>query len=166
MVQFGALHLQALSGIGMLVMALLAIFVRSRAGRRPVSLAAIIMPPLGMSTGFLMFVSPYFHLPVSWALLALGAGALLFSYPLISSSKLEYREGAIYVRRSKAFMFVLLGLLCLRIALHTYIERHISIPQTGALFFLLAFGSIVPWRLSMLSQYRRLKEETSLPRLQ
>lgn len=145
-------------------MAVLAIFVRSRAGRRPVSAAAIIMPPLGMSTGFLMFISPYFHLPVSWALIALGAGAVLFSYPLITSSKLEYREGAIYVRRSKTFIFVLLGLLCLRIALHTYIERHISIPQTGALFFLLAFGSIVPWRLSMLRQFRRLKQQAGSPK--
>ncbi|MCZ8522574.1 MULTISPECIES: CcdC family protein [Paenibacillus] len=157
MIQFGSLHLQALSGIGMLVMALFAVFVRSRAGRRPVTTAAIVIPPLGMSTGFLMFFSPYFRLPASWTLIALGAGAVLFSYPLIYSSKLERREGGIYVRRSKMFMFVLLGLLCLRVALHTYIERYVSIPQTGALFFLLAFGSIVPWRLSMLKQYRRLR---------
>ncbi|MDO3677851.1 CcdC family protein [Paenibacillus ehimensis] len=157
MIHFGALHLQAVSGIGMAAMALLAIFVRARASRKPLSPAKIVMPPVGMSTGFLMFAVPAFRLPALWALLALAAGLLLFSYPLIRGTKLELRGGEVYVNRSKSFMFVLLGLLVLRLALHSYIELYISIPQTGALFFLLAFGMIVPWRAAMLLQYRSLR---------
>ncbi|NEN83823.1 CcdC family protein [Paenibacillus elgii] len=157
MIHFGALHLQAVSGIGMAAMALLAIFVRTRASRKPVSPAKIVMPPIGMSTGFLMFAAPACRIPALWALLALAAGLLLFSYPLIHSSKLELRGGEVYVNRSKSFMFVLLGLLVLRLALHSYIEQYISIPQTGAIFFLLAFGMIVPWRAAMLLQYRKLR---------
>ncbi|WP_010493397.1 CcdC family protein [Paenibacillus elgii] len=157
MIHFGALNLQAVSGIGMAAMALLAIFVRTRESRKPVSPAKIVMPPIGMSTGFLMFAAPACRVPALWALLALAAGLLLFSYPLIHSSKLELRGGEVYVNRSKSFMFVLLGLLILRLALHSYIEQYISIPQTGAIFFLLAFGMIVPWRAAMLLQYRKLR---------
>lgn len=154
--QFGTFHLQALSSIGMIIMALLAIFVRTRSGSKPVSAMKIIMPPIGMSTGFFMFVVPAFRIPWEWAMLSFLAGLILFSYPLIRSSQLEWKNGAVYVKRSKSFMFVLLGLLMLRVALHSYIEEHISIPQTGALFFILAFGMILPWRMAMLLQYRKL----------
>lgn len=156
MVYFGTLHLQTVSSIGMAIMALLAIVVRTRAGSRPITPAKIVMPPLGMSTGFLMFVVPACRIPLLWAVIALAAGLLCLSYPLIRSSQLEFKDGAVYMKRSKAFAFVLLGLLALRIALHSYIEQFVSIPQTGALFFLLAFGMLLPWRASMLMQYRRL----------
>ncbi|SFL98853.1 Membrane protein CcdC involved in cytochrome C biogenesis [Paenibacillus sp. 1_12] len=156
MVQFGALHMQAVSSIGMIAMALLTIFVRMRAASKPVSTVKIIMPPIGMSTGFFMFVSPAFRVPGTWALLALLVGLLFFSYPLIRSSKLELHSGEVFVKRSQSFAYVMLGLLALRIALHSYIEQYISIPQTGAIFFLLAFGMLVPWRAAMLLRYRRL----------
>ncbi|WP_375295537.1 CcdC family protein [Paenibacillus doosanensis] len=157
MLQLGALNLQAISSISMIGMALLAIFVRTRASRKPVSAVKIAMPTIGMSSGFLMFTVPAFRIPAMWALLAFLAGLLLFSYPLIRSSKLEVQGGEVFIKRSKSFIFVLMGLLVLRIALHSYIEQYISIPQTGALFFLLAFGMLVPWRYVMLLQYRKLK---------
>jgi membrane protein CcdC involved in cytochrome C biogenesis len=156
MVHFGVIHTQTLSSIGMAAMALLAILVRMRAGSRPLTPVKIIMPPLGMSTGFLMFALPAFRIPLLWASLAFAAGLLLLSYPLIRSTKLQLQDGAVYVKRSKAFVFVLLGLLVLRLALHTYIEEFISVPQTGALFFILAFGMLLPWRAAMLLRYRRL----------
>ncbi|TXK85157.1 CcdC family protein [Paenibacillus sp. N3.4] len=156
MLQFRALNIQTITSIGMFVMALLAIFVRSRKSSKPVSTMKIIMPTLGMSTGFLMFVSPVFRVPSLWALLAFLAGMLLFSYPLIRSSKMELRGGEVFVKRSKYFIFVLLGLLALRVVLRSYIEQFISIPQTGALFFILAFGMLLPWRAAMLLQYNRL----------
>ncbi|WP_240415706.1 CcdC family protein [Paenibacillus periandrae] len=161
MVHFGAFHIQVVSSIGMVAMALLAIFVRMRATNKPITTAKIIMPPIGMSTGFLMFVAPAFHVPVLWGVLAFLVGLLLFSYPLIRSSQLELHEGHVFVKRSKSFAFVMLGLLALRVALHSYIETYISIPQTGALFFLLAFGMLVPWRAAMLLRYRRLQRTVS-----
>lgn len=155
---FGTIQLHTLTSIGMAVMALLSVFVRSRAGSKPISKLTIIMPPLGMSTGFLMFALPIFRIPLAWAGYAFLAGMLLFSYPLIRSTKLERRDGHIYVKRSKSFVIVLLILFALRLGLHDYIEHLVSIPQTGALFFILAFGMIVPWRAAMLRRYIQLKD--------
>jgi membrane protein CcdC involved in cytochrome C biogenesis len=38
-----------------------------------------------------------------------------------------------------------------------------TLPQTGGLFFLLAFGTIVRWRVSMLLAYLRLREAPTEP---
>ncbi|WP_430103869.1 CcdC family protein [Paenibacillus validus] len=157
MIHFGTIQLHTFASAGMVVMALLAVFVRSRAGSKPITVSSIVIPPIGMSTGFLMFALPFFRIPLAWAGSAFLAGLLLFSYPLIRSSRLERRSGGIYVKRSKSFALVLLILLALRLGLHEYIERFVSIPQTGALFFILAFGMIVPWRAAMLRQYIRLQ---------
>jgi membrane protein CcdC involved in cytochrome C biogenesis len=132
------------------------IAVRLKASSKPTSLKKILIPPLGMSTGFAMFLFPFTHIPWLWAAAALLAGALLFAYPLIWSSKLEVRGGDIYLVRSKAFVFIIVGLLVVRLLLHDLVERAVTIPQTGAIFFLLAFGMIVPWRLAMAHRYRAL----------
>ena len=47
-------------------------------------------------------------------------------------------------------------LAIIRIAAHTYLDRIISIQQSAALFFVLAFGMIASWRINMLLEYRRL----------
>lgn len=154
------LHLTSVLGsLGSLAMALAVIFVRLQAARKPVSTMKIIMPPIGMSTGFLMFLLPFMRIPWQWGLGAFAAGVILFSYPLIHTSKFEIRDGHVYLRRSKAFVWILLVLLAIRLALHSYVERWITIPQTGAVFFLLAFGMLLPWRMAMYVKYRRLKRQ-------
>ena len=60
------------------------------------------------------------------------------------------------MRRSRAFLWILLGLLAVRIALHEYVAEFITPRQTAAVFFVLAFGMILRWRTSMLLQFRRL----------
>jgi len=132
------------------------IAVRLKASTKPTSLRKIWIPPLGMSTGFLMFLYAPTHIPWLWAAAAVLAGALFFSYPLIWTSKFEARDGHIYLVRSKAFIFIIVALLVVRLLLHDVVERAVSLPQTGALFFLLAFGMIVPWRLAMARRYRTL----------
>ena len=82
-------------------------------------------------------------------------GWFIFSYPLIRSTKFEKVDGQIFMQRSKSFVYILLGLLAVRLLLHGYIEQHISIPQTAALFFMLAYGMIVHWRISMYRQYQQ-----------
>ncbi len=139
-----------------LIMALLVIFVRLRASRKPTSIPKIIMPPVGMSTGFLMFLFPMMHIPWLWALYAFLIGAVLFSYPLILTSRFEIVAGEIYLKRSRSFVFILLGLLIIRMLLHGYVEEYISVEQTGAVFFILAFGMILPWRTAMYWRYRQL----------
>ncbi|QHT63572.1 cytochrome c biogenesis protein CcdC [Paenibacillus lycopersici] len=137
-------------------------FLRLRASNRPTTMRKIIIPPLGMSTGFLMFVVPETHVPLTWALVAFAAGATVFAYPLIRTSKLERVGEEIVLKRSKMFIFILLGLLIIRLLVHDAVESKVSIPQTGALFFVLAFGMIVVWRIAMLREFiglKRVKQE-------
>ena len=156
MAQISPLYLQIGATVGMLVMALLAIFIRMKASHRPVTIRKILIPPLGMSTGFLMFVVPETHVPWLWALIALLVGWFIFSYPLIWSTKFERINGEIFATRSRSFVFILLGLLAVRLILHEVIQRYVTIPQTGGLFFLLAFGMIVRWRVYMYKHYQEV----------
>ncbi|WP_127593701.1 cytochrome c biogenesis protein CcdC [Paenibacillus lautus] len=155
MVNFDSPILQIGSTIAMLVMALTVIFIRMKASHRPVTVKKIIIPPLAMSTGFLMFVEPQVRIPIWWAGIAFLVGWFIFSYPLIRSTKFEKVDGQIFMQKSKSFVYILLGLLAVRLLLHGYIEQHISIPQTAALFFMLAYGMIVHWRISMYRQYQQ-----------
>jgi membrane protein CcdC involved in cytochrome C biogenesis len=47
-----------------------------------------------------------------------------------------------------------------RFAARGYFNTIMSIEQTGGLFFILAFGMILRWRLNMFFQYRAL---TAIP---
>lgn len=129
---------------------------RFRETRKPVTLPGIIAPPLGMSTGLFMFIAPQTRIPAWWGLLALGLGATLFAWPLMRSSKLAVVDGKVVMQRSRAFVAILLGLVAVRFAMRAYIEQTVSTPQTGALFFLLAFGAIVRWRVTMLIEFRAM----------
>lgn len=124
--------------------------------RRPVTLPAIIIPPLGMSTGFGMFFAREMRFPFWWGVIAFLVGAVLLAIPLAYTSRLEREGNAIMMRRSPAFLVILLVLVAIRFAARSYIDQFISPLQTGALFFVLAFGMIVRWRLGMLLEYRRL----------
>ncbi|GGD93221.1 CcdC family protein [Paenibacillus nasutitermitis] len=146
---FVSIAVTLISGVAVL-------FLRLRASNRPTTMRKIIIPPIAMSTGFLMFVAPVTRVPWSWALIAFAAGGLLFAYPLIRTSTLERSGETIVLRRSKAFIFILLGLLIVRLLLHDVVESAITIPQTGGLFFILAFGMILVWRIAMLRAYIRL----------
>lgn len=148
-VQTGAIVMSALAGLAL-------ILLRIRAGKRPTTLKKIIIPPLGMATGFIMFAAPVTHIHWLWGLSAFGTGMLIFAFPLIVTTRLERVESDIFVRRSKAFIAIMATLLVIRLLLHNVAEQYMTVPQTGALFYLLAFGMIVPWRLAMLSDYLRL----------
>lgn len=104
----------------------------------------------------MMFISPMMRVPPSWALGAFLLGLLALSWPLVRSTRLELRDGVVYMRRSRAFVAILLVLLAVRLALHDYIGHIISPLQTASLFYLMAFGMIARWRLVMYLQYRRI----------
>ena len=129
---------------------------RVRESRRPVSLRSLIIPPLGMSTGFSMFAMPAFRIPWTWGLGAFALGALVFAYPLVSSPQLTIEDGLIMMRRSRWFLVVILGLAAVRLGLREYVSSIISVQQTAGLFFVLAFGMIVRWRTTLLIEYRHL----------
>jgi membrane protein CcdC involved in cytochrome C biogenesis len=134
------------------------IVLRLKSSNRPASLRKIIIPPAGMSTGLLMFLAPETRIPWLWALAAFVTGAFVFSLPLIRSTKLERAGRYIILKRSKAFMWIIIGMLAVRVALHDWVERYISVVQTAGLFYLLAFGMIVAWRLAMLRAYLVLRD--------
>ncbi|CEH31312.1 hypothetical protein AM501_10540 [Aneurinibacillus migulanus] len=150
-----------LSGVIGIFMATIVLMVRMRASKKPASLKKIILPPFFMSTGFAMFLYPPMHVHVTYALFAFFVGALL-SYPLIVTSKFEVVGRDIYLKRSKAFFFILVGLVLLRLALKSYVGMYVSIEETAGLFFILAFGMIVPWRVAMYFEYVKLNRSLDL----
>jgi membrane protein CcdC involved in cytochrome C biogenesis len=130
---------------------------RIRETQRPVTAAKILIPPLGMTTGFSMFVVPQTRVPFTWGLTAFLVGALFLSYPLIHTSALTRGAGDVVIlKRSRAFLVILLALLAVRLAARRYVEQYVDAIQTGSLFFLLAYGMLLPWRVVMYLRYRAL----------
>jgi membrane protein CcdC involved in cytochrome C biogenesis len=147
-----------LSTIGAIGMGTLALFVRMKAAKRPTSAKKIILPPVFMSTGALMFLFPMFRVEFLQVIEALAIG-MLFSILLIKTSKFEIKDNDIYLKRSKAFMYILVGLLLVRLLAKIILSATIDVGELGGMFWILAFGMIVPWRLAMLFEYKKLHRE-------
>lgn len=129
---------------------------RVREGRTAVTVRKIIIPPLGMATGFSMFLVPAFRVPWLWALVAFLIGAVLLAWPLLATSRLIRTGDAVMMQRSGAFFAVVVVLAAVRYFARNYFDSMMTLEQTGGLFFILAFGMILHWRLRMLQQYRAL----------
>lgn len=144
----------ALMAIGM-------IFFRLKVAESPTSTKRIILPPIFMSSGAFMFLIPAFRVPFTQVIEALLVG-VLFSILLIKFSIFEIKDGEIYLIPSKAFAFILFGLLFIRIVIKIIIGSHISLGETSGMFFLLAFGMIISWRLAMLYKYKKLEKRLKI----
>jgi len=128
--------------------------------RSAVSARKILIPPIGMATGFCMFLVPVFRVPWLWALIAFLLGAFVLAYPLLRTSRLVRDGEQIMARRSFAFFAVILVLAAIRVAARGYLDTVLSVQQTAGLFFILAFGMILRWRTSMYRQYRELTKNS------
>jgi membrane protein CcdC involved in cytochrome C biogenesis len=60
------------------------------------------------------------------------------------------------MKRSSAFLVVILVLAPIRIFARGYFDNILTTQQTAGIFFILAFGMIVIWRAKMLLDFRRL----------
>lgn len=129
---------------------------RIRETQRPVTAAKILVPPLAMASGFCMFLVPQTRVPFTWGVAAFLAGAAFLSYPLVRTSALTRSGDAILLKRSRAFLVIILALVAVRLAARSYVEQYVDTIQTGSLFFLLAFGMLLPWRIVMYLRYRAL----------
>lgn len=129
---------------------------RIREGRTAVTVRKIVIPPLGMATGFCMFLVPAFRVPWIWAVAAFLIGAVILAWPLLLTSRLERAGDSIMMRRSSAFLIAIVALALIRYLARGYFNTLLSFEQTGALFFVLAFGMILRWRASMFFAYRSL----------
>ncbi len=94
---------------------------RIREGRTAVTMRKIVIPPLGMSTGFCMFIVPVFRVPWMWALIAFLAGAILLAWPLVATSRLIRDGDAIMMHRSGAFFAVIVALALIRFLARSYL---------------------------------------------
>lgn len=139
------------------VMGAVVIIIRMKAQQFPVNEKKLILPPVFMSTGALMFVIPYFRLTGMEIIEAVILG-VLFSTVLIWTSRFEVKGSEIYMKRSKAFPIILISLLVIRSIIKLVVSSKIDPGQLAGMFFLLAFSMIVPWRIAMLMKYRKLKK--------
>jgi membrane protein CcdC involved in cytochrome C biogenesis len=152
----GWLHIPFASVLAPLFGAMAVFVWRIRETQRPVSRRSIVLPPIGMSTGLSMFLMPDFRVTWTWAVGAFLVGALVLSVPLVRTSRLTREGDAVLMRRSRAFILILLGLVAVRFLLRDYVGHVLPPRQTASVFFLLAFGMIVRWRTWMLAEYARL----------
>jgi membrane protein CcdC involved in cytochrome C biogenesis len=143
------------SSIGAVFMGIFALFVRMKAAKKPTNARKIILPPVFMSSGALMYFVPEFRL-TGMEILEVVILGMLFSILLIKTSKFEIRENEIFLKRSKAFIYILVGLLVVRIGLKTILSATIDYGELSGMFFLLAFSMIVPWRIAMYLDYKKL----------
>ncbi|MBW8280455.1 MULTISPECIES: CcdC family protein [Bacillus] len=139
-------------------MAICVMIVRIKSSDKPASPKKIILPPIFMSTGALMFLFPIFRVTGEEFLEAITLG-VIFSIFLIKTSKFEIKNNEIYLKRSKAFVFILIGLLVIRIAMKSILSTTIDYGALSGMFWILAFGMIVPWRIAMFMSYRKLSNE-------
>lgn len=140
-----------------IVMGIFVMFVRMRSQKKPVSAKKIIIPPLAMSTGALMFILEEFRVAPLQIIEAAALG-LVFSTVLIATSKFEVRENNIFMKQSKAFPFILIGLLVFRIILKLMFSNSLDVGELAGMFWILAFSMLLPWRIAMLIQYRKIKK--------
>jgi len=148
--------LKVLSLVSSIVGAAVVMLWRVSETRSPISARKILIPPMGMATGFAMFLVPVFRVPWTWAVDAFLLGALVFAYPLLRTSRLVRDGDHVMLQRSNAFLAVLLVLAGVRIGARGYFDQILSVQQTAGLFFILAFGMILRWRTRMFRQYRAL----------
>jgi len=140
-------------------MAVFAMFVRMKAMKTPTNAKKILIPPVAMSTGFLMFLYPPVREITSLEVIEAFAVGLLFSMILIKTSAFEIRGKAIYMKRSKAFLFILLGLLVVRIAFKLALGIYFEYEVIAGMFFILAFGMILPWRIAMYVKFKEVEQQ-------
>lgn len=138
-------------------MGLLVMFVRIRSQKKPVTAKKILIPPIAMSSGALMFIFEEFRVTPLQILEAVVVG-IIFSTVLIATSKFEVRQDEIYMKRSKAFFFILGGLLIIRVFMKVILSNSFNIGELGGMFWILAFSMLWPWRIAMFIQYKKIEK--------
>lgn len=140
------------------IMTIIVMIIRIKSAGKPASSAKIILPPLFMSTGGLMFIFPVFRVSPAQIAEAVLAG-LIFSLLLIKTTKLEIRENEIFLKRSNTFLIVLAVLVVIRLFAKLVLSKSVDPGELGGMFWILAFSMLVPWRIMMYRKFRRLRLE-------
>lgn len=131
------------------------ILIRMKASKEPATVKKIIIPPIMMSTGALMFVIPYFRVSPAGIVEAVLMG-LVFSLILIWTTRFEIKHKYVFIKRTKSFPVILLSLLLIRLGIKYWISGSVDIGELSGMFWILAFAMIVPWRIAMYFQYKNV----------
>lgn len=145
------------STVAVVFMGIMMMIIRSKSAKKPASAKKIIIPPIAMSSGALMFCFDYFRVPFPQVMEAVIAG-IVFSTVLIATSKFEIVDENVFLKPSKAFFFILIGLLIIRTVAKVYLSGSFHLGELGGMFWILAFSMILPWRIAMLIQYKKLEK--------
>lgn len=145
------------STIMAILMAAFVFMVRVRSQKKPVNAKKILIPPIAMSTGALMFIFEEFRLTGAEILESCAIG-IFFSIFLIATSKFEIRNNEIYMKRSKAFFLILLSLVLIRVIAKIFLSNSFDVGELAGMFWLLAFAMLWPWRIAMFIQYKRIEK--------
>ncbi|WP_141505435.1 CcdC family protein [Paenibacillus luteus] len=138
----------------------LVLWRRTRSFYRPIrgNGRRILFPLLFMLPGVMLWFDPTVHAPMYEWLIAAVLGAVL-SLPLIWTTNYEVRDdNQIYAKKNMGFIVAFIVVVAIRFTLRNYLS---SIdPQTlGALFMLVAFSYIVPWRIVSYMKFRKVVQQ-------
>lgn len=116
---------------------------------------------LFMLPGILLMFDAHVHAPVYEWIIA-GALGIVLSLPLIWTTNYELREdNQIYAKKNMGFIAAFLVVVAIRFALRSYLDD--IDPQTlGALFMLVAFTYVLPWRIVSFIKFRKVAQLRSI----
>ncbi|BDH61749.1 protein CcdC [Lysinibacillus sp. PLM2] len=140
-----------------IIMGTFVMFARMRSQKKPVNAKKILIPPIAMSTGALMFIFEEFRISPIQILEAVVVG-VIFSTILIATSKFEIRENEIYMKRSKAFFFIFIVLIIGRSILKVILSDAFDVGELAGMFWILAFSMLLPWRIAMLVKFKKIEK--------
>ena len=144
-----------------LIMGSIVYFIRMKSTKKPMSIRKIVLPPIMMSTGALMYIYEPFRLSSLEIVESIVLG-LVFSVILIVTTKFEVRDDDIYLIQNKLFPIILVSLLVIRTVIKWLLSETFDPMTLAGMFFLVGFSMIVPWRISMYFKYIKLKDKREL----
>jgi len=135
----------------------LVLWRRTRSFYRPIrgNGSRLLYPMLYMLPGVFLLLNEQVHAPYYEWIVSAVLG-LLLSIPLIWTTSYEVREdNQIYAKKNMGFIFAFLAVLAIRFTLRSYLSM--IDPQTlAALFMVVAFSYIIPWRIVSYLKFRRM----------
>jgi len=146
--------------------AILVLWRRTRSMYRPIRGNGIrlLIPLLFIIPGLSLIINPNVNEP-AWAFgIAFGLG-VIFSIPLIWTTNYEVREdNFIYSKKNWGFIAAFIGIVIIRFALRQELSDLDPQGKT-ALFMLVAFGYIIPWRVFSFIKFRRVANQLYLSKI-
>ncbi|WP_339204331.1 cytochrome c biogenesis protein CcdC [Paenibacillus sp. FSL K6-3182] len=146
--------------------AVLVLWRRTRSMYRPIRGNGIrlLIPLLFIIPGLSLIFNPNVNEP-AWAFgIAFGLG-VIFSIPLIWTTNYEVREdNLIYSKKNWGFIAAFIGIVFIRFALRQELSDLDPQGKT-ALFMLVAFGYIIPWRVFSFIKFRRVANQLQLSKI-